>query len=247
MESFQRQLAEDEIGYSIVAGASNALTIHSKVFFRHPLYQEGTCFFMDPSSQNIPALAELDGCRRLGDFCSAPGGKSFVLASRMPREALLIASDFSQSRLLEMKSRSELCGIERIELVQADLARSAPFERSFDFVLTDVPCSGLGTIRSNPDIRWRVQPESLTTHQKRQLSILENGFSVLKEGGEILYSTCSTEPEENEHVIESFLSTCREARLVEPYFRTYPNQSAGDTFFAARVRRLGSACGKLHN
>jgi 16S rRNA C967 or C1407 C5-methylase (RsmB/RsmF family) len=104
-------------------------------------------------------------------------------------------------------------------------------------LLADVPCSGLGTLRSNPDIRWFVKEADLPRFQNRQLRILSLAYSRLKSGGEVVYSTCSTEPEENEQVVEELLRVEPGAALVDEYFRTLPGDGLGDGFFAARIRR----------
>lgn len=126
-----------------------------------------------------------------------------------------------------------------VEYVQADLKSAAPFVGRFDHVLLDVPCSGLGTIRSNPDLRWLVTEEDLPRHHVRQVQLLRNGFDALKRRGLLIYATCSTEPEENESVVEEFLGGRSDARVDGPYLRTFPVAGeTGDGFFAARVRRL---------
>jgi 16S rRNA (cytosine967-C5)-methyltransferase len=98
-----------------------------------------------------------------------------------------------------------------------------------DLILLDVPCSGLGTLSSNPEIRWLVKEEMLAGYQRRQLNILNNGFKSLRPGGKLLYSTCSTEPEENEEVIDQFLAREKSARLDEVFLKPRP----GKGFFGA--------------
>lgn len=237
-ESFLAALEGRGIKALPLEGLPSAAKIEARGFVQDPLYREGFCFFMDASSQRVAGLADLEGCRLLADFCSAPGGKSFILASRMDPGATLFCADIHPVRLGQVRSRAVQYDVRGLEYTIADMTESAPCRQGFDFILVDAPCSGLGTIRSNPDIRWGVTETDLGRFRERQLKILANAFHVLAHGRVLLYSTCSTEPEENEQVIETFLSREQEARLEGEYFRTVPNESGGDGFFAARIRRV---------
>jgi 16S rRNA (cytosine967-C5)-methyltransferase len=136
-------------------------------------------------------------------------------------------------------------------VILADATRPAPFRACFDAGLADVPCSGLGTLRRNPEIKWHFQPETFHQLKKRQLTILHQVSQTIRPGGRLLYSTCSTEPEENEQVIESFLASNPAFRLQQPtspagieswtapdkLVRTYPSTRGWDGFFAALMVR----------
>jgi 16S rRNA (cytosine967-C5)-methyltransferase len=198
---------------------------------------------MDPSSQEVVSREDLSGHRLLGDFCAAAGGKSFLLATHMDPAAHLVSLDIAPERLRAMLHRSRLYGIEGIHLIQADLTNAPPLRGGFDFILLDVPCSGLGTIRSNPDIRWSVDEGQLVQYRARQTLLLENGFDLVSKDGTLVYSTCSTEPEENEQVVGALLKNEPRAQLVGDYHRTFPRLTGpGDAFFVARIRRVGGAC-----
>lgn len=205
---------------------------------RHPLYRRGYCFFMDAASQQVAQMASLQGRRRLGDFCAAPGGKAFLLASHMDRGALLHCTDISWARLDEVRRRARLYRIGGLTYSVADWARSIVFQSLFDFVLLDVPCSGLGTLQSNPDIRWKFRPQDLPRMAQRQSAILQNAFRCLRRGGELVYSTCSTEPEENEQVVDGFLKGRLEARREGEDFRSFPLPYGSEGFYAARIRHV---------
>lgn len=234
-EELCRALESDSIEYEPCSDLPGCLRISAPNFVKHRLYREGKCFFMDRSSQEVAALTTLQPGFLVGDLCSAPGGKSFAIADREP-EAHVCCSDISRYRLEELRSRIEHYSFEkRMICIQADVSRAAPFGRVFDRVLLDVPCSGLGTLRSNPDIKWRLREGDLLRQQLRQRAILRSGFSTLKRDGELIYSTCSTEPEENEGVIDPFLEEMAEARIERPYLRTFPDGPA-DGFFAAVIR-----------
>ncbi len=235
LANFCSQLDKEQISYELYSELPNCLIVHHPNFSQHPLYQQGLCFFMDASSQEIAGLAQLEGRLKLGDFCCAPGGKSVLLASRKGSNASLFCCDVNFSRLRDARERFKLYQIPDLNFFQADLQLAGPFRVSFDFVLMDVPCSGLGTLRSNPDIRWRFSEQDLRRLHDLQLTLLKSGFEALQEGGELIYSTCSTEPEENELVVEEFLAEEKGAVLKEDFYRTFPAPHSGDCFFAARL------------
>jgi 16S rRNA (cytosine967-C5)-methyltransferase len=185
----------------------------------------------------VAAGVEAEPGMRIGDFCAAPGGKSFILASRTGPKGFILAADVSMYRLLQMRKRISLYGITNCSLVCSDLEYSAPAAASLDSVLLDVPCSGLGTIRSNPDIRWLFREENLLRQQSRQAAILRNGYNALAKGRKLFYTSCSTEPEENEDVIRRFLRDETSAELVGEPFYTHADQDEGEGFFMAVIRK----------
>jgi 16S rRNA (cytosine967-C5)-methyltransferase len=208
-------------------------------------------YFQDEASQLIPWLAgPLNPGVRVWDACAAPGGKSAIFAA-MPCEGMfLVSSDKSPRRAKHL--RGVLSDASAAPLVLAADARIAPPCRSsFDLVCADVPCSGLGTLRRNPEIKWRIRPEDFNGLRETQLQILEGVSMAVRPGGQLLYSTCSTEPEENERVIEDFLETHRDFRLQAPVrpagierwtgkdmmVRTFPGRRLWDGFFAALLIR----------
>lgn len=238
LPSFCRELEEDQISYQVHTSLPNCVIVRSSGFSEHPAYLEGRCFRMDAGSQEVAYLGEYKDCRVLGDFCCAPGGKSFLIASQMGEAVRLFCCDASFPRLKETGNRAQLHQVPNLDLIHADLRVHPPFREVFDFILLDVPCSGLGTLRSNPDIRWRIRESDLNRFHSLQLSVLRNGFSVLRRGGELTYSTCSTEPEENESVIEEFLTQEKRALSIGDFHRTFPDPHLGDCFFAARIRHV---------
>ena len=237
LKDFCKKLEIDGIKYKLHTKLPNCLILDASNFVQDPLYKSGHCFFMDPASQGIVYLRELEKFKILGDFCCAPGGKSFLLASQKKSTAKLFCCDFSLARLAEARRRSKQYNDPDLSFVNIDLRETLPFHSVFDFVLLDVPCSGLGTLRTHPDIRWRVRESDLDSHHAMQVILLENGFSALKEGGELIYSTCSTEPEENELVVEEFLASAKGASLLGNFHRTFPEFDVGEGFFAARIRK----------
>lgn len=203
---------------------------------------------------------------RVLDLCAAPGGKTAVLAERLPG-AEITAVDVSRGRLEAMKKRMLPEMRERLKFQAADAA-SLKLEPEWDLVLCDVPCSGTGTMARNPEIRLRVKEEDLARQQARQVVLLRAGLKGLKPRGRLVYSTCSLEPEENEEVVaealglmagfdvvpvEGILERLAERGVVTPggrerlrsavdgdFLRTLPGLHPCDGFFAAVLKRQGS-------
>ena len=236
LRRFRRKLDREEISYEVYPDLPNCLIIRSPNLPQHKFYRQGLCFLMDVGSQEIAYLPSLERRRVLGDFCAAPGGKAFLMASRKRNDARLYCCDVRADRLRVTQERARFYQVPDLSFVAADLSLAVPFQDGFDFVLLDVPCSGLGTLRSNPDIRWKIQQADLPRFHSKQIAILRNGFAALRPGGELLYCTCSTEPEENDQVVEEFLSTEADARLLGGLHRTFPDPHPGECFFAARIR-----------
>jgi len=213
--------------------------------------EEGSPFeAMDEASRLIPRLAEVRRGAAVWDACAAPGGKSMILRGMVGDEGLAVASDASLRRTRLLRERLEACGVEMPVLV-ADARRQPPFRRRFDAVLVDAPCSGTGTLRRNPEIKWRLFEDRLVKHHETQAAILSSVSEAVAPGGGLLYSTCSTEPEENEMVVDRFLGLHHEFRLcaveargeagswtdVRGFLRTFPSVRLWDGFFAALLRR----------
>jgi 16S rRNA (cytosine967-C5)-methyltransferase len=221
-------------------------------------YRNGGVRIQDEGSQLVAELAGHGN--NILDCCAAPGGKAAILAERNPRSALL-ACDVSRRRLDEMRGLLRSIRGARISYETVDAAKLA-YERQFDLVLCDVPCSGTGTIARNPEIRHRLEPAEFARQHSRQVAILLAGMRSLKPGGRLVYASCSLEPEENESVIQDCLSGrpefresglesqlnglmvegslaagCADRLLEKGRLRTLPGIHPCDGFFAAMIER----------
>ncbi|MEP7343249.1 MAG: 16S rRNA (cytosine(967)-C(5))-methyltransferase RsmB [Acidobacteriota bacterium] len=172
--------------------------------------REGWLYVQDEASQLIAHLAggnlkpQPSNLKTL-DFCAAPGSKTGLLASLLSPDAVVVAGDLYLHRLRTMKELNARLGLDRINLVQLDATKESPFEpESFDLVLLDAPCSGLGTLQRHPEIKWRMTEEKIPELAELQKRLLSNAARQLRAGGLLVYSVCSTEPEEGEQIIEWF-------------------------------------------
>jgi 16S rRNA (cytosine967-C5)-methyltransferase len=174
---------------------------------------------------------------RVLDLCAAPGGKTTLSADHSGDNAFIIAADRYAARLTTVVATAALHQLHSIKPVLLDALQPLPFPTSFfDRVLVDAPCSGTGTLRRNPEIRWRLSNDDIINFAAAQKQFLANAAEVLKPGGRLVYSTCSVEPDENERVIESFLST-HPSILLSKSTRTWPHREGSDGFFIATLER----------
>jgi 16S rRNA (cytosine967-C5)-methyltransferase len=214
------------------------------------LANDGLIYFQDEGSQLVAHLLGAGDGERVLDVCAAPGSKSTLVAALAPQSAI-IAGDLYEHRVQTMKQLATQQGGRNIQFAVHDATNDLPFApQSFDRVLVDAPCSGTGTLRHNPEIRWRLKPADLTELADKQATILKYAGQVVASGGLLLYSTCSLETEENEEVAAQFLNRCSDfepAPLPGPAsltttsgaVRTWPHQDMADGFFAMGFRRKG--------
>jgi 16S rRNA (cytosine967-C5)-methyltransferase len=188
----------------------------------------GEIYLQDEASQLVADVMEVFNGEHVLDLCAAPGGKTTLMADRAGGYACIVAADRSVTRMETIVATSELHGFENIWPVLLDATQPLPFSRgSFDRVLVDAPCSGTGTLRGNPEIRWRLAPGDFERFPAQQKCILSRAVEVLEPGGRLVYSTCSVEREENEEVIKDL-----DLRILKT-IRTWPHRDGTDGFFIA--------------
>jgi 16S rRNA (cytosine967-C5)-methyltransferase len=171
-------------------------------------FVEGRVAIQDEASQLVGLLVGKGS--RILDCCAAPGGKTRILAARNP-DASIVALELHSHRVRLLR---KLVPARNVDVIQSDV-REFRAEASFDRILTDVPCSGTGTLAHNPEIKWRLKPEDLGDLQARQLEILRSAMKHVAPGGRLVYSTCSLEREENEMVVEKALADSPSFRVLE--------------------------------
>jgi 16S rRNA (cytosine967-C5)-methyltransferase len=207
------------------------------------LAEGGYIYIQDEASQMVAHAVPVPVGGRFTDLCAAPGGKTGLIA-RLNPTASITACDIHESRVRFLEANCRRQDVD-VEIIQCDATQVMPLEAgSFDTVLVDAPCSGTGTIRRNPEIRYSLTPEDLIELQKKQLAILKNASKLIKVGGLLVYSTCSLEAEENENVALAFLTQNAVFSLRDPavpqgfltiggFARTWPDRDSMDGFFIA--------------
>jgi 16S rRNA (cytosine967-C5)-methyltransferase len=206
------------------------------------LAEQGRIYIQDEASQLVAQTVDVQPGERVLDLCAAPGSKTTLIAQRANEStstgstALIVASDRSAKRLETITTTSALHKLTSIKSVVLDAAQTLPFKPGvFDRILIDAPCSGTGTLRRNPEIRYRISEHDIHTLATQQKLFLANATRVLKPGGQLVYSTCSVERDENENVINAFLATNPNFQLTKP-IRTWPQHEGTDGFFIASLR-----------
>ena len=220
-----------------------------------PLFKDGSIEVQDEGSQ---LLAQVLGAKRgemVVDFCAGAGGKTLALGAAMRNTGRLYAFDVSEKRLAKLKPRLARSGLSNVHPVLIAHENDAKIKRlagKIDRVLVDSPCSGLGTLRRNPDVKWRQTPGALVELNVKQLAILTGAARLVKAGGRLVYATCSLLDEENEAIAEQFLAAQPDFTLVpmkdilaeqkialemNDYLKLYPHTHQTDGFFAAAFER----------
>jgi 16S rRNA (cytosine967-C5)-methyltransferase len=220
-----------------------------------PLFKNGSIEVQDEGSQ---LLSQIVGARRgemVVDFCAGAGGKTLALGAAMRNTGRLYAFDVSEKRLAKLKPRLARSGLSNVHPVQIAHENDAKIKRlagKIDRVLVDAPCSGLGTLRRNPDVKWRQTPQSLAELNVKQNAILSAAARLVKPGGRLVYATCSILDEENEAIVAQFMASHDDFFLVpikdvlaeqkialemQDYLKLAPHLHQTDGFFAAVLER----------
>ncbi|MBK7675908.1 MAG: RsmB/NOP family class I SAM-dependent RNA methyltransferase [Candidatus Accumulibacter sp.] len=222
---------------------------------KHPLFIDGSIEVQDEGSQLLGFLLQPKRGEMVADFCAGAGGKTLLLGALMRSQGRVYAFDVAERRLARLKPRLARSGLSNVHPVRIESERDIRIRRlagKLDRVLVDAPCSGLGTLRRNPDLKWRQTPASVAELCARQASILAAAASLVKPGGRLVYATCSLLEAENEVVVQGFLaqhpafSSCSAqeilARLeiaidIGERLRLFPHRHGTDAFYAAVMER----------
>ena len=216
--------------------------------------RKGLLYIQDEASQLISRILAPEPGGQVLDLCAAPGGKATHIAQLMEDRGLIVAVDINPRKLRSLERTTKRMGVTSVRAMAADGTGGLPFgpEPVFDAILVDAPCSGIGTLRRNPERKWRLRPEDIVGLAGLQQRLLLCAARWLKPAGVLVYSTCTLFREENDLVVEAFLAkggfdlegvadslpeTCRGLVDEGGMFRTYPEAHGMDGFFAARMRR----------
>jgi len=215
--------------------ADDAWRVSGATSVLRELSAAGQIYLQDEASQLVARVLDVQAGERVLDLCAAPGGKTSLMADRAGDEAMLIAADRSATRMETVIGATRRQQLKSIQPLILDAAEQLPFNlRTFDKVLVDAPCSGTGTLRRNPEIRWRLSPADIGAFAKKQKQILSRAAEALKPGGRLVYSTCSVEPEENEDVVQETIARDSRFRSLKT-IRTWPHRDGCDGFFILQI------------
>ncbi len=222
-------------------------------------FAQGWFYIMDPASQVPALLLPLKGGERVLDLCCAPGGKSILVAGRLSGGGWVLGTDRNARRLRQVAENVRRTGTAGIRLARVDVDQALPFRDEWPVVLLDAPCSSLGTLRRNPEIRWQTSEAALAESAAKQLRFLDQASQTVAPGGLLAYSVCSIEQEETEGVVRDFLETHPEFRLsplkCPAWLKTLlespspgmayalPHKHPWDGFFVAHLKRKGRKAG----
>ena len=244
-------LAADDVDTEPTRFAADGLVVTRGNPLRRPA--DGLVFVQDEASQLVPAVVRASAAERVLDLCASPGGKTIAMAADMRDAGIVVATDVRARRLALLRETVRLAGARSVSVVRVPASGALPFAPRFDAVLVDAPCSGLGTVRRDPDIRWRRREDELPSLAHHQVALLMRAADVVRPGGRLVYATCSSEPEENDGVVAAFLSGRRDFSAVDlrataapaiapfvdqhGFFRTTPPEHGLEAFFAAALIR----------
>jgi 16S rRNA (cytosine967-C5)-methyltransferase len=222
---------------------------------QHPLFIDGSLEIQDEGSQLVGFLVAPRRTDMVADFCAGAGGKTLLLGALMRSHGRLYAFDVVAKRLANLKPRLARSGLSNVHPQLLASGRDAKIKRlagKLDRVLVDAPCTGFGTLRRNPDLKWRHAESAVAELAQKQRTILANAATLVKPGGRLVYATCSVLPEENEGVVAAFLAAhpgfaegnaaaelARAGIALDtgPQLRIYPHRHGCDGFFAAILER----------
>jgi 16S rRNA (cytosine967-C5)-methyltransferase len=222
---------------------------------RHSLFLAGAIEVQDEGSQLLGLLVAPRRSDLVVDFCAGAGGKSLMLGALMRSQGRIYAFDVSAARLARLGPRLKRSGLSNLHPVPIRDENDTKIKRltgKIDRVLVDAPCSGLGTLRRNPDLKWRQSPQSVEELKVKQAAILRSAARLVKPGGRLVYATCSLLAEENEDIVAAFLGAHTEFRQLNCaqllrdagvaldtglFLRLFPHLHGTDGFFAAALER----------
>jgi 16S rRNA (cytosine967-C5)-methyltransferase len=204
----------------------------------------------DEASQLVAHVVGARGDESVLDVCAAPGSKTTHIATLAGDRVKIVAGDLHEHRLRLVNEACARLGLKNVRTIALDAGRGLPFaDETFDRVLVDAPCTGTGTLRHNPEIRWRLAPGDIVELAARQRKILAQAARTVRRGGRLVYSTCSIETEENEEVIADFLESHGDFKQIPAFpapeelltssgsARTWPHRQGTDGFFVAALQK----------
>lgn len=237
-EELKFQLSENGIETLEDAQHPDALILKKRSnIFRNGYFLNGHFEVQDKGSQEIAMYLQVEPGMRVIDACAGAGGKTLHLAALMQNKGRIISMDVEARKLDELRKRASRAGAHIIETRVIESSKTIKrLESSADRVLLDVPCSGLGTLRRNPDAKWKLSPEFISKIKQTQQEIIRSYSRMVKPGGLLVYATCSVLPSEDEQQVSSFLSFNPNFSLQKQQY-VLPSEANSDGFYMALLRR----------
>ena len=236
-EAVAEELLRAGVTTTPTARAANGLYVIDGHPLELPAFTEGRFVVQDEASQLVAELASPAEGTRVLDLCASPGGKTVALAASAGHRGHVVASDVRPHRMRLLAKTLERCRV-AAAIVRIPADGPLPFlPESFDTVVIDAPCSGLGTVRRDPDIKWRRSPDDLPRFAGTQRALAARAADLVRRGGALVYSTCSSEPEENADVVSAFLAARTDYRLEREH-ETLPFRDGLEAFYGAVLRRV---------
>ncbi len=252
----QARLAAEGVETTPARYAPSALHVRRGNPLHSSAAAEGALMVQDEGSQLVALYAGAAGVRRVLDVCASPGGKAAAMADIAGDDTIIVAGDVRRRRVRLLRDVVRTPHGSRIAIVAHDALAGLPYPDVFDLVLVDAPCSGLGTLRRDPDTKWRRREADVEAFATRQSAMLGHAARVVAPGGRLVYATCSSEPEENEEVARGFLAShsgfrpaapaaaweappLRELLAASGALEILPERHGLDAFYAVAWERLG--------
>ena len=235
------QILFKEIGIEaqVTSFANDALIISERQnLFKTELFKKGFFEVQDVSSQKVAEMMQVEPGMRVIDACAGGGGKSLHIASLMENKGKIISLDTEERKLIELKKRASRNGVNIIETRLIDSNKIIKrLHESADRLLLDVPCSGLGVLKRNPDAKWKLSFEKIEVVKNLQMKILTEYTSMLKKDGILIYSTCSILPSENELQIKKFLALTNNFMIIDE-IKISPAETGFDGFYICKLKKI---------
>ena len=263
-EDVLARFASENTEVSITPYSPHCLRMAQKMTIsRHPFFTEGKIEVQDEGSQLLAQLLAPRRGEMIADFCAGAGGKSLAIGALMRNSGRIYAFDVSEKRLQNLGTRLKRSGLSNLhsQLISSEAdPKLKRLNGKFDRVLVDAPCSGLGTLRRTPDLKWRQTPQDIIELAAKQTAILARAAKLVKAGGRLVYATCSLLQAENEGIAEAFLAGHPNYKLVNanevlaqqqialdtgPYLKLLPHLQQTDGFFAAVFEKIAVAQASL--
>lgn len=238
LKSLRNALAEEDVDTLTLTKYPDALQLAERQnVFITAAFKAGLFEVQDAASQCVAPFLDVQPGMRVIDACAGAGGKSLHLAAIMQNKGQLIAMDIYEGKLQELKRRARRAGVHNLEA--RVISSTKDIKRLYgkaDRVLIDAPCSGLGTLRRNPDIKWKIQADFLNDVRDTQQSLLQQYSKMLKPGGKLVYATCSVLPSENQKQVNTFLaSEAGKQFSCSKELTCSPSKDGHDGFYIAQL------------